>query len=75
MHAAICDHDVQVSIQSKFKKKKIIENFGPYVLHNKRTDSPYVLHFKQSGSPYVVHFRYTDCPYVVHFKFRDCLYV
>ena len=63
------------SIQSELKQKRIMKNFGPYVVHFKRRDSPYVIHFKCRDSPYVVHFICKDCPYVVHFKCRDYSYV
>ena len=37
----------------KFKLKKIIKFWGPYVVHFIRRDSPYVVHFKCRDCPYV----------------------
>ena len=59
----------------KFKQKKIMKFWGPYVVRFICRDSPYVVHFKRRDSPYVVHFKCRDSPYVVHFKHRDCPYV
>ena len=43
----------QSFIKSYFKPKRIIKNFGPYVVHFKRRDCPYVVHFKHRDCPYI----------------------
>ena len=56
---------IHFCIPSKFQiQTKIINFWGPYIVHFKHRDSPYVVHFKRRDCPYVVHFICRDCPYV-----------
>ena len=51
------------AMQYKFQLKiKIINFWGPYVVHFNHRDSPYVVHFKRRDCLYVLHFICRDCP-------------